>query len=305
MPDNSLVPQGAQQLANISTKRVDLNAIYAQMQAMQNANKSGGGGGGASYDIKGKTKIDLNKNGTFSFISPFDGKSYGGKMLTVGVVDAKFGLERWLSEGEEIEGIDRETQKGPLCRSSWYTDPLTQSRSSTGMFPQPAWSPFHAQKMLPDLHGYGGHDGKQGETACMNCPFAQKGAKGACKSTGMLEVVIFGVGDERMEKPVYGFIKLSTVNVISFDQYLKELEKVHKIGLAQQVICKLEAMKVSDKGKVYAKIGYHPATKVNQQALDLMNQAIEDSEALLVEAGETSSKPKGGNLFDDDDSAPF
>lgn len=305
MADNSLVPQGAQQLSNISTKRVDLNAIYAQMQAMQNANKGGGGGTTASYDFRGKTKIELHKNGTFSFVSPFDGKSYGGKMLTVGVVDAKFGLERWLNEGEEIEGIDRETQKGPLCKSSWYTDPLTNSKSTTGMFPQPAWSPFHAHRMLPDLHGYGGFDGKQGESACADCPLAQKGAKGACKSMGMLEVVVFGVGDERMEKPVYGFIKLSTVNVIQFDQYLKELEKVHKIGLAQQVICKLEAMKISDKGKVYAKIGYHPATKVNQQAIDLMNQAIEDSEALLAEATESAPKSKASLGIFDEDEAPF
>lgn len=300
---SELVPIGQQELAAASAGGVDLNALLAQMQAMKSANM---GGAAPGYDAKGKTKIDLNKNGTFSFTSPFDGKSYGGKTLTVAVVNAPFGLERWPGEGEVIPGRS-EDAKGPVCKSIWYTDATTKARSKNGMFARPAWSPFHAVKMLPDLHGSAGHDGLQGETACATCPYAQKGAKGHCKPVGNMEIVIFAVGDDALPQPVYGYVKLSQVNVIQYDNYLQELEKIYKIELAQLAITKLEALKISDKGKVYAKIQFYALNQINptspkgQQAFAVINKAVADTKAILDTAAEDgkaaqqlSAAPAGG-----------
>ena len=177
-----------QQTAIYGSKRSNVQQMMAQMQAMQAANMGGGIGG--SYSMSGKTKIEVNREGRFIFTDPFTGKLMGHKQLRVATVITKFQLQRWLGEKEVIDGIDPDTQKGPLCRTIGYTNPaptfdLETGRplldangkpvhewDTTGWWFQPAFSSYHAVKMLPDLKGHGGWDGKQGEISCKDCPLS-------------------------------------------------------------------------------------------------------------------------------------
>lgn len=280
-------------LASLSSRAVDLARINAQMAAMQ-ANNTGGKGGG-TFDMKGKTKVEVNKNGTLTFTNPFTGRPDGGRLITVVPIDVKFHLERWLAEGEVIEGVDAATQKGPLCRTVQYTDPVDTSKiDETGWFYQPPMSAYHARKMLPDLTGNGGEDGKRGMMLCADCPLSQQGLKGKdalCKPAGMMEMVVFKVGDEFLPEPVFAVVKMSQTSIIQYNEYIEKLRKVHTDAAGNpimtpilQVITTLEAEKVSSGGKTYAKIAFHPAGRTTPKILDQANDAINKTEAIIAAA---------------------
>lgn len=305
---NSLVPQNdpSTGIIQAGSKVVDLNAIIAQMEAMEK-NNMGGGQGGGSYSMQGKTKIEVNKNGTLIFTNPFTGKSEGHKSITIVPVDIKFQLQRWLMDGETIDGLDTEKMKGPICRSMQYTDPVNKTEiNETGWFAQPAYSAYHAVNMLADLTGTAGCDGQQGMTMCKSCPMSTQGLKGndaKCKPAGMMECVVFGVGDEGLEQPIYGVIKLSPVNIIQFGDYLQKLKEGYKVKAAQFAVTTITANKVTEKNRSYAKLSFHAVGKADEAVWTQVREAIERTEAVIAEAkaaeggelGEapaTSSKPK-------------
>lgn len=311
--ENALTTGGSVPLDVVTSKRVDLSRIYAQMQAMEAASRGGSGGGGGGYSMAGKTKIEVNKNGSFLFTDPFSGRSVGHKNITVVPVEVKFQLQRWLADGEDIPGINPDNVKGPLCRTASFTDPVDKSTDNTGWFNFPAMSPFHATKMLPDISGTNGPDGQSGETKCSTCQYARQGVKGEearCKPTGMLECVVFKVGDDWLvdangePQPIYGVIKMSQVNIISFSEYLDQLKKVHKVNLPQIAICMMEANKVSQGGRTYARVNFHPVGRVTEEIAGMIDKAIEKTEAVLNEAREesdvveaTPSKKSASNPF--------
>lgn len=292
--ENALTTNGGNvPLDVVTSKRVDLSRIYAQMQAMEAASRGGGGGGGGQYSMVGKTKIEVNKNGSFLFTDPFSGRSVGHKNITIVPVEVKFQLQRWLADGEEIPGINPDNIKGPLCRTASFTDPVEKTTNTEGWFPFPAMSPFHATKMLPDISGTNGPDGQSGETKCSTCQYARQGVKGEearCKPTGMLECVVFKVGDDWLvdaegnPQPIYGVVKLSQVNIISFSEYLDQLKKVHKVNLPQIAICMMESNKVSQGGRTYARVNFHPVGRVTEEITAMVDKAIEKTEAILNEA---------------------
>jgi hypothetical protein len=299
----------------VTSKRVDLGRIYAQMQAMEAASRGGsGGGGGGGYSMAGKTKIEVNKNGSFLFTDPFSGRSVGHKNITIVPVEVKFQLQRWLADSEEIPGINPDNVKGPLCRTASFTDPVEKTVNTEGWFPFPAMSPFHATKMLPDITGTNGPDGQSGETKCSTCRYARQGVKGEearCKPTGMLECVVFKVGDDWLvdaegnPQPIYGVIKMSQVNIIAFSEYLDQLKKVHKVNLPQIAICMMEANKVSQGGRTYARVNFHPIGRVTEEIAGMIDKSIEKTEAILAEARssedtelvEATPAKKSGNPF--------
>lgn len=274
--------------------RVNLDKIYAQMQAM-NANNMGGGVGG-SYSMQGKVKIDLQKTGMLTFVNPFTQKPDGGKSISVLVIDTKFQLQRWLREGETLPGYDPEKNKGPVCRSVQYTEPLKDEAGNTvinqdGWFYGAAFSPYHAVKMLPDLTGSGGHDGQQGTTLCSTCTFSQQNVKGkdnACKPAGMMEVVIFKVGDDFLPKPIYGVVKMSVTSIIAYADYLEQLKKVHGIGLAQAALTMIEAQKVVKGGTTFGKMAFHAIGRPNADVMAKAEAAIAETEAILASAKEAA-----------------
>ncbi len=308
-----------QQTAIFASKRSNVQQMMAQMQAMQAANMGGGVGGG--YSMSGKTKIEVNKEGRFIFTDPFTGKLMGHKQLRVATVLTKFQLQRWLGEKEVIDGIDPDNQKGPLCRSIGYTNPAPSFNDqgqvmvgpdgkpvhewdSTGWWYQPAYSAYHAVKMLPDLRGHGGWDGKQGEIACKDCPLSKQGLKGEdakCKPTGMDEVVIFMVGDEVLPKPVYGVVKLSVVNIIAYGDYLDRIAKKYKVNTPEGLmalpitsfITTIEANKSVEKNRTFARIEFDVYSRVDEAIQKQVDDAIDETEKIIAEA-EEAEKAKNG-----------
>ena len=236
----------------------------------------------------------------------------GHKQLKVVPVITSFQLQRWPMDKEVIPGIDLENHKGPLCRSIGFTNPAPKLDESlnivkdeagrpvhewdgSGWFAAPAFSAYHAVKMLPDMRGHGGWDGQQGDIACSTCPLSKQGLKGEdakCKPTGMFEVVVFCVGDEMLPKPVYGVIKLSVVNIIAYDDWLKRLDKVHKIQIPAAVIATIEANKAVEKGRTFARVEFDAYSKVDAATQQQVDAAIDETEKILKEA-EEAEKAKG------------
>jgi hypothetical protein len=295
--NTSLVPQDPT-AGLVSSSRVNLAKIHAQMQAMQTNNMGGAAGG--SYDMKGKVKIDVNKNGTLTFTNPFTGKPDGGKMLSIAVLDVKFQLQRWLGEGEEVEGIDSENQKGPLCRTVQFANPLDPTEiDETGWFYQPPMSAYHAHKMLKHtLTGSNGPNGQCGLTLCSECPYGQQGLKGndaRCKPVGMMEVVIFRVGDQPLEQPVYGVIKLSQTSIIAFNDYLEQIKKRHNVDLAQVVCTLVECLKITDKAKTYGKLQFAAVGAMTKEIMDQAEAAVIATEELMKAQAEAEDEKEAAS----------
>lgn len=284
----------SQQLDALGTKRAqDVSAIIAQIQAATSNNYGGGGNRGSYYNRKGIVEVSLNKNGTFTFDNPFTGDTEGNKRLGVVILmSTKFQLQRWYDKNKDDAdelGIDPDKQKRPLCTSVQYEEPAVKGQepviNESGWFFAPAGSAYQAAKMFPTLTGDGGYDGKQGLTLCSECPMAQKDLakeKKLCKPTGMLEMVIFRVGDRDLEKPVHAFLKLSVSNIVAFSKYVQgHVMEEFGAPAAQLAVTYLKASKEVDGNITWAKIEFMMAGR-SAKLMDRVNQAIEDTEAIVL-----------------------
>lgn len=308
-----------------------LDYQYEQMAAMSENNFGGSGGNGSSgYDFSGKVKVETNRNGTLTFTNPFTNKIEGAETIAIVPISVLFQLQRWVGEKEEIEGIDKEKQKGPLCRSIQFQEPVQKRDDNgrplfgedghaifdvneTGWFFQPAMSPYNARRMLPTLTGSNGCDGKQGHTLCSECPMSVQGYKGnidggKCSPTGMVECVIFKVGDEMLPQPVYAYIKMSVTSIIEYVKFLEQIEKVYKDprtggplkSPVMRMIVALSCESMSSGGKAWGKLnfnavgGVNPGTDQGKGILAGMATAIELTTAKVNEAKAKEAAKNGG-----------
>jgi hypothetical protein len=302
-------------LALLMQAEESLEQVYDQMTAMSENNMGGAGAGSSGYDFTGKVKVEVQRNGTLVFQNPFTGKIDGGNSISIVPISVKFQLQRWFGEKEEIEGIDKEKQKGPLCRSVMFEEPvptrnaetgeMENAINETGWFHQPAMSAYNARRMLPTLTGNHGCDGKSGMTLCADCPMAVQGYKGneqggKCGPIGMVECVIFQVNDEFLPQPVYAYVKMSVTSIIEYVEFLKQIKKVHKDprtgkelqSPVMRLILKLTCESQTSGAKSWGKLNYHafgavnPSTEQGQNITKTMATAIELTTAKLAEIAE-------------------
>lgn len=303
-------------LALLQKANSSLDHAYEQMVAMTENNMGTSGGRESSYDFTGKVKVEVNKNGTLTFDNPFTGKIDGGANITIVPIEIKFQLQRWFGEKEEIEGIDKAKQKGPLCRSCQFEEPAGERAiNETGWFFQPAMSAYNARRMLPTLTGSHGPDGKTGITLCSECPMSVQGFKGnefggKCGPIGMIEAVIFKVGDDFLQQPVYAYIKMTVTSIIEYVEFVKQIQKVHKdpitgkelLSPAMRMIVTLSCETMKGAVGTWGKLNFLPYGQVNpntEQGTKILNDmavAIELTTAKMNEAAEArkAAEANGG-----------
>jgi len=306
--NNALAQPNSAAMAILKQANDQLAYAYDQMLAMSEATLPSGS---SNYDFSGKVKIEVNRNGTLVFNNPFTGKIDGGPTLTIVPISVKFQLQRWLGEKEEIDGVDKEKQRGPLCRSCQFEEPvptrneqgeMVNEINETGWFFQPALSAYHAQSMLPTLTGSNGPDGKSGLTLCSQCPMAVQGFKGnefggRCAPIGMLECVIFKVNDEMLPEPVYGYVKMSVTSIIDYVDFLKQIQKRYKdpvterplLSPAMRMILVISCESASSGARSWGRLSFQPFAGVNpstEQGVEILNnmaRAIDNTTARLNE----------------------
>lgn len=199
-----------------------------QAMIVQASNTGGGGGGGGMLPQTG-IRIKLNKDGTLVYdeLPDFDPAIARRLKMIIVPEQTNFGLTRWLRQNEVIEGRSADA-KGPVC--STINSDIMPGR---GYFPSPVWGPAGAAKSVPGLQGSGGHDGKQGVTACATCPLAVAGLdrdKKACKVHGTLQGFVVGKNENMFQdatKAFWGSVELSQANVIAYEKFITTLRKIH------------------------------------------------------------------------------